>query len=71
MEVRFSAEMKTPLKKGQSKELYDRIEEYGANVIDLGTHVYIVGKVSYPNLSAILFECLAFGVVDCEVGKSR
>ncbi len=69
MNVRFSAEMKTPLKKGQSKELYDRIEKYGANVIDIGTHVYIVGKVSYLNLSAILFECLAFGVIDCEVGQ--
>ena len=71
MEVRFCAEIKTKLAKGQAKELYDRIEKYGANVIDLGTHVYIIGKVSYPHLSAILFECLAFGVVDCEVGKSR
>jgi len=63
--------MKTPLKRGQSKVLYDRIEKYGANVIDIGTHVYIVGKVSYPHLFAVLFECLAFGVVECEVGISK
>ena len=68
MEVRFCAEIKTKLAKGQAKELYDRIKVYDANVIDLGNQVYITGKMSYPSFSAVLYECLAYGVVDCEVG---
>lgn len=71
MQVRFCAEMKTKMKSGQAKELYDKIQKYEVNVIDLGTLVYITGKVSYPNLSAVLYECLAYGVVDCEVGVCK
>ena len=71
MEVRFCAEMKTKLAKGQAKELYDKIQIHGANVIDLGKQVYITGKMSYPSFSAVLYECLAYGVVDCEVGVCK
>ena len=68
MEVRFCAEMKSKLAKGQAKELYDRIRVYDANVIDLGNQVYITGKMSYPSFSAVLYECLQLGLVNVEVG---
>lgn len=67
MNVRFYIELKTQLKPGQSKELYDRIKRFDANVIDIGTTVYILGETSYPNLSSILFECLTLGIVECEI----
>ena len=70
MIVRFVAEMKK-MAKGQSRELYDKIEKYGVNLIDLGDLVYITGKVPFQQLSAVLYECLSFGVVECEVGEER
>lgn len=70
MEVQFYAKMK--LEKGKSYELYKCIERYNANVIDLGTEdVYIHGKVSYPSFSAVLYECLNFGIVEVEIRTER
>lgn len=52
-------------------DLYNRIKQYKAHLIDLDTRVYITGVASYENFAAILRECVAYGVVQCEVGTER
>lgn len=70
MVVRYCLEMKNP-KRFFAIDLYNRIRPFGANLIDLGNKVYIVGVAPYNTFCAVLEQCLTFGVVECEIGKER
>ena len=70
MEVRYCLEMKNP-KKFFAIDLYNRIKQYKANLIDLGDIIYITGVASFYNFTMVLDQCLAYGVVSCEVGVDQ
>lgn len=68
--VRFCLELKNK-RKFYSIELWHRIEQYKLNLIDLDDKIYITGVTPYSSFSKILEACLAFGVVECEIGSEN
>ena len=70
MVVRFCAKMENK-NKFNTWELYSRINNKKINLIDLGKQVFITGKVSYPEFTSCLQECINFGVVEVEIGWER
>lgn len=68
--VRFCLELKSK-HKVQSIALWHFIEQYQPNLIDLGDKIYVTGVAPYSSFSKILEACLAFGVVECEIGSEN
>lgn len=56
-----------PLAEEQSLALYKKISIYKANVTNTGTHLYVMGKASFPQFTQILAECLALSPVKGEI----
>lgn len=68
--VRFCLEMKNK-RKFYSIDLWNRIKDYKPNLIDLDDRIYVTGVAPYLSFSKILEACVAFGVVECEVGPEN
>lgn len=68
MVLRYCLEIRSK-KRFNTRDLYDEIKMHNANLIDLGKHVYVTGVAPYYSFCAVLEKCLAYGVVECEVGE--
>ena len=70
MEVRYCLEIRFK-EKFTSIELYNRIKQYKANMIDLSDKIYVTGVAPYCSYCAVVEQCLQYGVIDSEVGIEK